>query len=91
MEPEKSFLIEASGIVQGVGFRFFVLNPANRFYLNGYVRNIGSGAETLIQGSVQNISGFIAELKKAGFKAVYAQKEIVSERYKNFTIAETVI
>ena len=35
--------IEIKGIVQGVGFRPFVFDLANRFSLKGWVRNTSAG------------------------------------------------
>ncbi len=48
-----------SGRVQGVGFRFTVLNVANSYRLKGSVRNLPNGAvEVYIQGLATSIDSF---------------------------------
>jgi hydrogenase maturation protein HypF len=52
-----------SGIVQGVGFRPFIYRTAVKHGLAGYVRNRGdAGVEVLLEGAVQGIKGFLADL-----------------------------
>lgn len=46
-----------SGIVQGVGFRYFTQDEAERLHLSGYVRNLRDGrVEVYAVGSEQNLS-----------------------------------
>ena len=53
-----------SGLVQGVGFRYFVFNRAIRLGLFGYVQNIFSGeVEIEIEGDRSIIEEFIQEVK----------------------------
>ncbi|MGD0077223.1 MAG: acylphosphatase [Sedimentisphaerales bacterium] len=55
-----------SGRVQGVGFRFTVLNVANNYRLTGYVRNLSSGSvETLVQGPVESIDSFQQDIEES--------------------------
>jgi acylphosphatase len=59
----RHFLIE--GLVQGVGFRFFVLREAKNLKLDGWVRNLLDGrVEVLVQGSEKTIETLIAKLRK---------------------------
>ena len=54
----------ASGLVQGVGFRYFVYNRAINLDLIGYVKNIFSGeVEIEIEGDRSLIEEFIKEVK----------------------------
>jgi acylphosphatase len=53
--------IIASGLVQGVGFRFFVHRHASCLGLKGFVRNIYSGD---VEIEVEGDRSFIAELIK---------------------------
>ena len=54
----------ASGLVQGVGFRYFVYNRAINLDLVGYVKNIFSGeVEIEIEGDRSLIEEFIKEVK----------------------------
>lgn len=54
-----------SGVVQGVGFRFFTRHLAERYGLNGYVRNRADGAVELeAEGPEEAISAFLGGLEK---------------------------
>ena len=54
----------AKGLVQGVGFRYFVLNRANNLGLSGYVCNLYSGdVEIEAEGDRSLIEEFIKEVK----------------------------
>jgi len=51
-----------SGVVQGVGFRYFVLRRANALALAGWVRNLSDGrVEVVARGA----SGPLAQLEEA--------------------------
>jgi hydrogenase maturation protein HypF len=50
------------GIVQGVGFRPYCARTAERFSLNGYVKNTSSGVELLVEGKEDLIEEFINEI-----------------------------
>jgi acylphosphatase len=53
-----------SGMVQGVGFRFFTINRANRFGVSGWVRNLYDGrVEIEAEGRVRNLLLFLEEVK----------------------------
>jgi acylphosphatase len=53
-----------SGLVQGVGFRYFVLNRAISYGLTGFVRNHYSGeVEIEVQGDRSLIEELINEVK----------------------------
>lgn len=54
----------ASGLVQGVGYRYFIFHRAINLGLVGYVRNIFSGeVEIEIEGDRSLIEEFIKEVK----------------------------
>jgi acylphosphatase len=42
-EPKQARRYFVSGIVQGVGFRYFTQHSAERLHLSGYVRNLPDG------------------------------------------------
>ena len=54
--------IVVNGIVQGVGFRPFVFNLANRHGLTGEVANTSSGVVILVEGSADHINAFATDL-----------------------------
>ncbi|MFX0034915.1 MAG: carbamoyltransferase HypF [Candidatus Hermodarchaeota archaeon] len=65
MNNKKTFEINISGIVQGVGFRPFLFNLAKNFGLKGYLLNRGNaGVRLVLQGNTKNIDQFIIDLKK---------------------------
>jgi len=46
-----------SGIVQGVGFRYFIQDEAERLHLSGFVRNLrDSRVEVYAIGSAENLA-----------------------------------
>lgn len=53
------------GHVQGVGFRAFVLDRAQRRQLTGWVRNTYQGqVEVLAEGSRDQLDEFLAEIRR---------------------------
>jgi acylphosphatase len=56
--------IVVSGLVQGVGFRYFVVREAQKLDLNGYVQNIYTGEVlTVVEGEKANVEEMINKLK----------------------------
>jgi hydrogenase maturation protein HypF len=53
-----------SGIVQGVGFRPFIYNLAQRLSLYGWVRNTSSGVEIEVEGDEKSLDDFYSQLMK---------------------------
>ena len=64
-EPECSRIIAtATGRVQGVGYRYYVVDEANRLGLTGYVRNKADGSvEVVAEGDRKTLDGFLALLR----------------------------
>lgn len=57
----RKFLL--SGMVQGVGFRFFAQRAAARYQVRGYVRNLEDGrVEAFAQGAEKSVEGFKHDL-----------------------------
>jgi hydrogenase maturation protein HypF len=54
--------IHINGIVQGVGFRPFIYNLAQRHDLKGWVRNSASGVDIEVLGPIETIQEFIKEI-----------------------------
>ena len=56
--------IKVTGRVQGVGYRYFVLQKAREIGLKGWVKNSrDSGVELVVQGEDSDIQTFIDYLK----------------------------
>ncbi len=54
-----------SGLVQGVGFRYFVWQNALRLHLTGWVKNLDSGdVELEAEGSADKLDAFIKQVEK---------------------------
>ena len=56
--------IIVSGRVQGVGYRFFVLESAERLGVTGWVRNLPDGrVEAEVQGTSDAIENLLSDLR----------------------------
>jgi acylphosphatase len=56
--------IVVNGLVQGVGFRYFVLREAKKLDLSGFVKNLYSGEVlTVVEGEKAIIEALINKLK----------------------------
>jgi acylphosphatase len=52
-----------SGLVQGVGYRFFAQRAAARHQVTGYVRNLPDGrVEAWVEGPAERVEAFKSEL-----------------------------
>lgn len=66
--------VRVTGIVQGVGFRWFVRETARRFGLDGWVRNLADGSvEVLAVGEPRQLEFLRAELTRGPEGAVVEQ------------------
>ena len=89
MTVARKFII--SGLVQGVGFRFFAQRAAARHQVWGYVRNLEDGrVEALAEGSAQSVEEFKHDLTAGpSFARVEEIEETVlepSNLYSSFRI-----
>ena len=83
--------IIVKGMVQGVGFRYFVHKCAIRTSLKGFVKNLFDGnVEIEIEGERSLIEEFIKEVKVGPRAAhvidVMIEWKPVEHQYKEFTI-----
>ncbi|MEK6756751.1 MAG: acylphosphatase [Bacteroidota bacterium] len=83
--------IIVQGMVQGVGFRYFVWREATKLSLSGYVRNLYNGdVEIEAQGDRSLVEEFV-KVVKVGPRYAYVKdlkiewKEF-QERYKGFEV-----
>ena len=79
MKTARKFII--SGLVQGVGFRFFTQRAAARHQVRGYVKNLNDGrVEAFAEGSEKAVEEFKHELSAGPtFSNVEHLEEIVLE------------
>jgi acylphosphatase len=81
-----------SGMVQGVGYRYFARTAARRLGLSGYVRNLRDGrVEVYAIGSPDEIEALRPELERgpqvSRVSSVDAEDAVVESQYEgDFTI-----
>ncbi len=79
---KKAARIKISGVVQGVGFRWFAIRAAVKFGVYGYARNLYDGSvELLAEGDGSAVNGFIEEIKIGPSSAHVSGAEIESIEY----------
>jgi acylphosphatase len=79
------------GMVQGVGFRYFVRRAGRRLDLTGNVCNLPDGTvEIVVEGSLELLEEFIGTVRKGPPAAQVERVDIhdiaVSDRYPTFLI-----
>ena len=63
MAPEYRQRTVVSGMVQGVGFRFFACRVAAKYNLGGYVQNLPNGdVEVVAEGDREVVESFLKEI-----------------------------
>jgi acylphosphatase len=76
--------IVASGLVQGVGFRYFVLRKAGNLGLKGFVKNLYSGEVlTVAEGEVAMIEELFKQIRIGPSHASVTNCVIEWSEYKN--------
>ncbi|MCB1155966.1 MAG: acylphosphatase [Leptospiraceae bacterium] len=83
--------IIAKGKVQGVGFRFFVMDNAKKLGLCGYTRNLPDGTvETVVEGKDAQLDRLIEKIKEGPIAARVSSVEVKMGEafgdYKEFEI-----
>ena len=90
---EKTYILNLTGIVQGVGFRPFVYKIATQNHLKGYVLNNNQGVEILVQGKKEKLEQFFKDLKnppKAAKIISISKKPIqIKKTFSTFLIQES--
>jgi len=88
---ERELHIRVSGMVQGVGFRYFVYRKAEGLGLTGFVRNLGGGdVEIVAQGPGGMLDDLMSAVKigprGSDVTAVSADWVDKSGEYRSFEI-----
>ncbi len=72
-----------SGVVQGVGFRWYTQRIATSLGLTGWVRNLQNGdVEIVVEGKSDIIEMFISELKNGYLGRNISRIKRIEEEYK---------
>jgi hydrogenase maturation protein HypF len=90
----KTFKINISGIVQGVGFRPFIYRLAQKYNLNGIVTNTTEGVTIKINASGKDtVDKFTSDIKLQKPSAAVIEnikvEEIPSRKFKGFEIGKS--
>ncbi len=81
MSPERIRChLWVSGVVQGVGFRFFAERAARRHGVRGFVRNLPDGrVEAVAEGERPAVDAFAADIQRGPAGAVVGHVETAWE------------
>jgi acylphosphatase len=75
---KSSVHIVISGMVQGVGFRYFVQHHARQLGLTGWVRNLPNGrVEIMAEGNRDFVESFIVYVQRGPHSAVVSNAEVM--------------
>ena len=85
-ETRKAKLFLVSGMVQGVGYRYFAQRVAGQLSINGYAKNLSDGrVEVYAIGKPEALESFQVSLKRgprfAEVTTVEAQDRPINQRY----------
>lgn len=75
--------LRIKGRVQGIGYRYFVVQTAKKLALTGWVKNCSNGdVECEVQGEEKNLSAFVHSLKTGHpwARVDQLQQEKISEK-----------
>ena len=86
---------KVTGRVQGVGFRYFVLNSANQLGLTGWARNRRDGSvEVIAEGELDSLKQLVGALRKGPTSSIVRDlKTNIQEptgEFKSFHVRPTV-
>ena len=84
---KKSVRLYITGTVQGVFFRMFVKENAERQNVKGFVRNLEDGRiEIFLEGDSEGVNKMVELCKKGPKHAQIRNVEIKPERFQNFKV-----
>jgi len=83
MELKRAEII-ANGLVQGVGFRYFVYKNAKEIGLKGFVKNLATGEVlTVVEGNIALIEDLFNRIKIGPSHAYVKNCNIMWDKIKN--------
>jgi acylphosphatase len=84
---KKSVRLYIDGTVQGVFFRMFVKENAERYNVKGFIRNLEDGRiEVFLEGDANNVNRLIGLCEKGPKHAQIRHVEIQPERFQDFKV-----
>ena len=82
---KKSVRLYITGTVQGVFFRIFVKENAERYNVKGFTRNLEDGRiEVFLEGDTENVAKMIELCKKGPKHSMIKNVEIKQEYFQDF-------
>ncbi len=82
---KKAVRLHISGTVQGVFFRRFIKDNADKLGVFGYVRNLDDGRiEIFIEGNQENVDNMIAICKRGPAHSNLRKVEEKEEKFQDF-------
>lgn len=89
-QPTLQKLVNFSGRVQGVGFRYTASRIAQRFRVTGYVQNLPDGrVRMMAQGDLREVDAFIGAVRDEMNRYINdmaVQDVSTGEQFSNFSI-----
>ncbi|MCK5611663.1 acylphosphatase [Candidatus Pacearchaeota archaeon] len=82
---KKSVRVYINGTVQGVFFRAFIKESAEKLNLKGFVRNLEDGRiEVFLEGGIDDVAEMIEVCKKGPKHSMIRDVEIKPETFQDF-------
>ena len=82
---KKSLRLYINGVVQGIFFRKFVKENAERYNVKGFVRNLEDGRiEIFLEGNVDEVNKMIELCKKGPRHSKIKKIDIKPEKFQDF-------
>jgi acylphosphatase len=82
---KKAVRLYIEGTVQGIFFRQFVKDNAERFNLRGFVRNLEDGkVEVFAEGEMENVDSLIESCKKGPKYSQIRKVDVKEEKIQDF-------
>jgi len=82
---KKSVRLYITGTVQGVFFRMFVKENAEKHNVKGFVRNLEDGrVEVFLEGNPEDVNKMIELCKKGQKHSIIRNVEIKEEKFQDF-------
>ena len=75
-----SLHVHVTGIVQGVGFRPFIYNLAQRYHLTGWVKNTSAGVEIEVYGEDADLQTFSTAITDQAPPLAHIEKIKITKR-----------
>ena len=82
---KKSVRLYVDGTIQGIFFRAFIKENAERYDVKGFVRNLEDGrVEIFLEGNAEDVNKMIELSKKGPRHSQIKRVEVKPERFQDF-------